>query len=413
MFRERLDAWREAERAGRSLADHLADASSEDAMPSTSDPSDDDVEDLVAANQRFGSEPSAVTDVLPMTVPARSLGSRPSAPALDAASVRPAAGASSPGSSRLPAPASSQPLIAIAPTPAPEVVGAAGGSNRGARALVIAIVALILLGGAAFAWLLLFRRPAAETTDDPSGVVMAGITADAAAGVAIDVDSTDDAAAVAVDSEAQEIVPEHEPTTDAASTDADEPDDGDEPAVGSGGNESSSPRNKNHRKKPKTTAVASVPKVAATEPCQPPGKVDPFDKRPVCGAAAKPPNDTTPKVTTTEPPKPKVTTTEPPKPSGLAPGTMDAAAVRSVVRSHLGEITACVSRARMDDRDLKGKVQIRIDVAPTGRVTKTAVASSTGATPALETCMLRAVAGWTFPAPAGGVRGAFSYPFAF
>jgi len=92
---------------------------------------------------------------------------------------------------------------------------------------------------------------------------------------------------------------------------------------------------------------------------------------------------------------------------------MDATAVRSVVRSHLGEITACVSRARMDDRDLKGKVQIRIDVAPTGRVTKTAVASSTGATPALETCMLRAVAGWTFPAPAGGVRGAFSYPFAF
>ena len=244
MFRERLDAWREAERAGRSLADHLADASSEDAMPSTSDPSDDEVEDLVAASQRFGSEPSAVTDVLPMTVPARSLQSRPGAPALDAAPVRPAAGASSPGSSRLAAPASSQPPIAIAPAPAPEVVGAARGSDRGARALVIAIVALILLGAAAFAWLLLFRRPAAETTKDPSGVVMAGITTDAAAGVAIDVDATGEA--VAVDSEAQEIVPEHEPTTDAASTeptDADEPADGDEPAVDSGDNETSASRN--------------------------------------------------------------------------------------------------------------------------------------------------------------------------
>jgi TonB family protein len=67
----------------------------------------------------------------------------------------------------------------------------------------------------------------------------------------------------------------------------------------------------------------------------------------------------------------------------------------------------------MEDRDLTGKVTLRIDVSPTGRVTGTTVASSKGATSALEACMMKVVASWTFPAPAGGVSGAFSYPFAF
>jgi len=100
-------------------------------------------------------------------------------------------------------------------------------------------------------------------------------------------------------------------------------------------------------------------------------------------------------------------------PAGPAPGTMDATKVRTVVRAHLGEVSTCVERARMDDRDLTGKITVRIDVANSGQVTRARVTASTVENHGLEDCLVRAISSWSFPAPAGGVAAAFSYPFTF
>jgi len=108
-----------------------------------------------------------------------------------------------------------------------------------------------------------------------------------------------------------------------------------------------------------------------------------------------------------------VTPPPPAAPTGPRPGTMDPKSVRAVARAHLGEIETCVSRARMENRDLAGRVVLRIDVSPAGKVTGTSIAASTGADDNLQACMQRTVASWTFPPPAGGVRGAFTYPFTF
>ena len=103
-------------------------------------------------------------------------------------------------------------------------------------------------------------------------------------------------------------------------------------------------------------------------------------------------------------------------PPGPAPGTVDATKVRAVVRTHVVEIQTCIERARMDDRDLKGKIVIRIGLSAEGRVTSTAIAGTTvgaTATDEMGSCMMKAVASWSFPAPAGHVPATISYPFAF
>jgi TonB family protein len=113
------------------------------------------------------------------------------------------------------------------------------------------------------------------------------------------------------------------------------------------------------------------------------------------------------------PPAPDVAKQAAAAPAGPRPGTVDQDGVRAVVRAHMGEIQACVGRARMEDRDLKGSVTLRIALAGNGRVRGAAVASSKGAGPGLEACLIKAVAAWSFPAPAGGVAATIRYPFSF
>jgi serine/threonine protein kinase len=431
LFRDRIDAWREAEHAGRSLADHLADISSEDAVYSGSgDSASGDSEGGDGAMlERADSDVSEVTDVRPETLPAKSLLSRRVAPAtpskpittigpgLPAATPRTPASGSSPRLATHPvtgsSPLATQPVTASSPRlaqlpPAAEAgpIASDAGHGRGRRAAVIILTVALVGGAAAAAWLLWLRGPSTGDTEEPR-IQLAVVSPDASTA------RTDPAPDASSEGPVQDFAPDHGTAIDVTQPAATE--DGDPPDAGSGG--SVRPAKGTGRVKPRTTATRPkdvktgappdevapkevAPKeVAPKEPCQPPGKLDPFDKRPVCAAASPPAKVETPIKATA--------------PVGPAPGTIDAAQVRAFVKAHIGEITTCVSRARMDDRDLAGKVLIRIDVAPTGSVSRTTVVSATGATPSLESCMQRAIAGWTLPAPAGGVRGAFTYPFSF
>ena len=429
LFRDRIDAWREAEEAGRSLADHLADISSEDAVFSGSGDSasgDSEGGDSPVL-PRAESEVSEVTDVRPETMPAKSLLSRRTAatpskpittvgPGLPAVPPRKVVTGSSPGLAARPVTASSPRLAQPTPaagtvlpdpglsaTAAPLVSDARRGG--GSSAIVIILTVVLVGGAAAAAWWLWLRGPSTSDTEEP-GVQLAVVSPDASAAHG---DPAPDAEPVAV---VQDIAPDHTTAIDAM-----EPVTTDDGETDAGSGARVRPPKGTGRVKPRTrpkdvkagappdevTPKEVVPKevapkeVAPKEPCQAPGKLDPYDKRPVCAASTPPKVDTATKVT----------------PTGPAPGTIDAAQVRAFVKAHIGGITTCVSRARMDDRDLAGKVLIRIDVAPTGSVSRTSVVSATGATPTLESCMQSVIAGWTLPAPAGGVRGAFTYPFAF
>jgi serine/threonine protein kinase len=104
---------------------------------------------------------------------------------------------------------------------------------------------------------------------------------------------------------------------------------------------------------------------------------------------------------------------EPPPPTAptAAPGTLDGRAVTSLFAAHRGEIDACIERARMDHADLHGRLQVQINVAPTGRVIGVSAVNPIENGARLHACVLSAIQKWTFPAPAGGVNGSITRTF--
>jgi len=105
----------------------------------------------------------------------------------------------------------------------------------------------------------------------------------------------------------------------------------------------------------------------------------------------------------------------PAKPPAVTPtptaGRVDPEATKQVVRAHLGDIRTCHERGRMDSPGLAGRVLVRITIGKSGRVTSTAVASSTLGAPLVEKCIMQMVEKWTFPAPTGGPTAVIAYPF--
>jgi TonB family protein len=138
----------------------------------------------------------------------------------------------------------------------------------------------------------------------------------------------------------------------------------------------------------------------------------PDEPQPAQPEPAPTPTRPEPEIPTVDEPPPTATRT--PLPSRQpAPGTMDRDATRRAVQRHLREIRMCFERGRMDNPQLSGRVLVRIDVAPSGKVTGARVARSDLRSQAVESCILSAVEGWTLPAPAGGVAATITYPFAY
>jgi len=94
-------------------------------------------------------------------------------------------------------------------------------------------------------------------------------------------------------------------------------------------------------------------------------------------------------------------------------GALDPEATRQAVGRHLREVRTCFERGRMDNPQLAGRVLVRIDVSPSGKVSSARVARSTLDNQAVESCITSMVATWTLPAPSGGVAATMTYPFSF
>ena len=91
-------------------------------------------------------------------------------------------------------------------------------------------------------------------------------------------------------------------------------------------------------------------------------------------------------------------------------GSIEPVQTQAVVKSHLPEVQSCYERGKMDDPELHGRVTVRITIGPTGTVAASTLDSSSIGDSGVESCIVNAVHGWRFPAPAGG-SAVISYPF--
>jgi len=390
IFAPQIEAWRQAERAGLSLADHVVELVTDDDVisESSSERQAPELSDVLDALGGAGPETQVGVKHPPAAVPLPSSGSAPdSGPARHP-------GSSPPASVRPSHPASSSALQTVRPSANMTAAPATRATTTTPR-WPIAVVGLALVAAGAF--YLIWRHddaaqathPVAEHAGSDASVVAVAVTGGAATAEAPAVDPGSAAA------------PAPDPVPIAAADHA-----GDHPDA----NGEDVPKQKTvkrptlrhpagHRTKRSDSAVEVVD--------------DPEDHTPPPSEETKPP--VAPKPAGSDAPRAGSETAHAGSaaPAGPAPGTMDATKVRTVVRAHLGEVSTCVERARMDNRDLAGKITVRIDVSGTGQVTRARVTASTVDHHGLEDCLVRAISSWSFPAPAGGVAAAFSYPFTF
>jgi hypothetical protein len=438
LFKDHLDAWREAEQRGRSLAEHLAELSPEDSLSS------EELDGVIGDLHTNVFTPDAAVQAPPeVAAPSASVqlptavSSSPAGPF----AVPPPEVAAPSASVQLPTAVSSSPAGPFAVPPPPAQPAARAPARRGRVGLVLALF-VVLAGAAAIALVVLPRRrePAAATRNDDVVVMPpapAVVDAGSAAGPAREVAAAEDTPREPEDTprepedtprEPEDTPREPEDTPREPADTPREPDtDGAGPADAAAVPESEAgsedtageraprlehsgshapPRKAKPERASKAKPTSTARTVARSERESEPSRDPAF-----AGSAARDAAATSSAASAASQQgsaAPAVLTANAP-----APGTVDAGAVRAVVRAHLAEIQECVSRARMDNRDLKGRITMRIALSATGAVTATSVASSTGATPGLEACMRKVVSGWTFPAPAGGVPAAIRYPFAF
>jgi TonB family protein len=97
---------------------------------------------------------------------------------------------------------------------------------------------------------------------------------------------------------------------------------------------------------------------------------------------------------------------------GATPATPppnDREAIHRVVRAHTASIKYCYEKELAQKPDLAGRVSTRFKIDETGAVTEANVTDSTLGDTNVESCVLRQIRSWKFPAKATTV----TYPFRF
>jgi TonB family protein len=92
-------------------------------------------------------------------------------------------------------------------------------------------------------------------------------------------------------------------------------------------------------------------------------------------------------------------------------GSLSKEVIRRVVQRHINEVKFCYEQQLNARPDLQGRVTTKFVISPTGSVQSAMVGDSTLRNEAVESCIVRAVRRWTFPAPDGGGVVVVNYPF--
>jgi Zn-dependent protease with chaperone function len=93
-------------------------------------------------------------------------------------------------------------------------------------------------------------------------------------------------------------------------------------------------------------------------------------------------------------------------------GSLDKDVIRNVIRSHTAEVKTCYEAALARQPDLAGRLSVRFTIGRSGAVTAAAAEQPSRLGPVVAGCLERAVRGWVFPPPTGGIV-IVSYPFVF
>lgn len=94
-------------------------------------------------------------------------------------------------------------------------------------------------------------------------------------------------------------------------------------------------------------------------------------------------------------------------------GQLSPELINKEVRRHRAQIRFCYQKQLTRFPNLKGKVTLAWVIAMDGKVKKAKVKKSSLGNKDAESCMVRALSGWTFPKPQGGVVSVDAYPFIF
>jgi len=95
------------------------------------------------------------------------------------------------------------------------------------------------------------------------------------------------------------------------------------------------------------------------------------------------------------------------------PGSLDAAALRRLVRRRMAAIQACYERRLKRNANLSGRVMLLFVVGVDGRLLEAEIAENTTGDREIERCILKQIRGWRFPRPATGEEAEVSIPFVF
>jgi hypothetical protein len=94
-------------------------------------------------------------------------------------------------------------------------------------------------------------------------------------------------------------------------------------------------------------------------------------------------------------------------------GSLDKKIVDRVIKQHRREATYCYETGLHKDKDLKGKIVVKLIISATGSVVSSSIAESTLNNTTVEKCMAGKVRRWVFPEPKGGGIVIVNAPFDF
>ena len=83
-------------------------------------------------------------------------------------------------------------------------------------------------------------------------------------------------------------------------------------------------------------------------------------------------------------------------------GTLDAKEVNSFMNARFHQVKSCYERRLKTNSFLEGKVDLKINISPSGKVTAITVNKDTVRDAEMLSCVKRTIRGWEFPKPKGG-----------
>lgn len=86
-------------------------------------------------------------------------------------------------------------------------------------------------------------------------------------------------------------------------------------------------------------------------------------------------------------------------------------AIQATIAKYLSQVRACYERGLKSAPGITGTVTMGFEIGAAGQVNTASVKKTTLGNPEVEGCVSRAMLGWQFPKPVGGVNVKVSYPF--